>query len=314
MNSFRKSDRRGFTLLELLIVLAVITLLLALILPAIGAARESARNQSCRNNLRQLAIAEQNYESAHGEMPPTLSLPFDPRNKHRNVQANGWYFLFPYIGQNALYKQAVINGRASTAFNGVREEIIPTFICSSDHTNSQEGRIEDWHGITYAVSSYASNDQIFTEISFSPKDPQNPSYSVTEFKIESLHRHLPVSVVVTDGTSNAIMLTEKVARCENTLRNGLPGGNARDYMEYGGQLHPYFGAIGLPLNEGSVGPRSVFQASVTSTTCDPELASTCHPALNTALADGSARALNPNIDKMVWWRLLTPNDGKVIDF
>ncbi len=56
--------RRGFTLIELLVVIAIIAILLLLLLPAINAAREAARRASCVNNIRQIAIAMQNFESA----------------------------------------------------------------------------------------------------------------------------------------------------------------------------------------------------------------------------------------------------------
>ena len=61
---------RGFTLIELLVVIAIISVLVALLLPAVQAAREAARRAQCVNNLMQLAIALQNYESSHEMFPP----------------------------------------------------------------------------------------------------------------------------------------------------------------------------------------------------------------------------------------------------
>src|SRR5438309_4597737 len=65
-DSRRKS---GFTLIELLVVIAIIAVLIALLLPAVQAAREAARRAQCVNNLKQLALASQNYESTHGCFP-----------------------------------------------------------------------------------------------------------------------------------------------------------------------------------------------------------------------------------------------------
>ncbi len=88
--------RRGFTLVELLVVIAIIGVLVALLLPAVQAAREAARRIQCTNNMKQLGLAVLNYESAKKELPPAYTV----KPKHNYVA-----FILPYIEQGPLAGQ-----------------------------------------------------------------------------------------------------------------------------------------------------------------------------------------------------------------
>ena len=99
----RRYALRGFTLIELLVVIAIIGILVALLLPAIQAAREAARRTECSSNLKQLGVAMHNYHDTHGRLPPGF-MAVD----HTGQVKGGWawgVFLMPFIEQSPLQDQ-----------------------------------------------------------------------------------------------------------------------------------------------------------------------------------------------------------------
>ena len=101
----------GFTLIELLVVIAIIAVLIALLLPAVQAAREAARRAQCTNNLKQLGLAMQNYNSALGTFPPggsnASSIAGVPQYGWGNWSAQS--MMLPYMEQTALYNSLNFN-------------------------------------------------------------------------------------------------------------------------------------------------------------------------------------------------------------
>lgn len=115
-----RSNSRGFTLVELLVVIAIIGILVALLLPAIQAAREAARRTQCTNKLKQLGLAALNYESARKTLPYAYTpnnIAFAPKTGACNgapgiapatngmLHHNFFTFLLPYMEQSAIYDQ-----------------------------------------------------------------------------------------------------------------------------------------------------------------------------------------------------------------
>jgi prepilin-type N-terminal cleavage/methylation domain-containing protein len=158
MSSFQANGPRfprGFTLVELLVVIAIIGVLVALLLPAVQAAREAARRSQCSNNLRQMGLALHNYHDTH------LAFPINYRPKG-TTGANDyatWSWMqgiLPYIEQANLYNTMSISERMSLPNNlKVAETPIKTYLCPSDgltRGGMMPGRSDG--GGTKAVQNY----------------------------------------------------------------------------------------------------------------------------------------------------------------
>lgn len=123
---------RGFTLVELLVALAIIGVLIAMLLPAIQTARDSARQMQCANNLRQLGLALSHYENSHMFLPHA-------RNRH------DWSWLsmiLPHMGEQGLYDRIDFSRPPwdlgpPISIKPVMEEIIPSYLCPADRASER---------------------------------------------------------------------------------------------------------------------------------------------------------------------------------
>lgn len=133
-----KFKSRGFTLVELLVVLAIIGTLVALLLPAIQAARESARMTHCQNNLRQIALAVQQFENDHQYFPPARlhNRPGDTTAMCGGGEPSWVVRVLPYLGHTASYDQWDVYRRYADHPEHLRNEILNVFLCPSRRSPS----------------------------------------------------------------------------------------------------------------------------------------------------------------------------------
>jgi prepilin-type N-terminal cleavage/methylation domain-containing protein/prepilin-type processing-associated H-X9-DG protein len=229
MSPHRCDRGRGFTLIELLVVIAIIAILIALLLPAVQAAREAARRAQCVNNLKQIALAAYNYESAQGSFPmgdePTRFI--DPVYG----QCSGLYlysafaYMLPFMEQGTAYAQYNFTIPSDLYAQGITAgshpnftagyQLISSYLCPSDTPSSPEQLTVNY--TARKQGSYAENRGRWENIAShwavnAYPDPGQPYYSTCNSGGGD-GMFMPSSVVkisgVTDGTSNTFFFGEQ---------------------------------------------------------------------------------------------------------
>ncbi len=127
-------SRAGFTLIELLVVIAIISVLIALLLPAVQSAREAARRSQCCNNLMQLGLALQSYESAHEILPPGVVGWSGPVLDQPKGYGYGWMTqILPYIEMRNVYNHFNLKvGLYEQENLTTRTNLVRSYLCPSD--------------------------------------------------------------------------------------------------------------------------------------------------------------------------------------
>jgi prepilin-type N-terminal cleavage/methylation domain-containing protein len=214
-NSFGISLKRlsrlfGFTLVELLVVIAIIGVLIALLLPAVQAAREAARRMQCSNKVKQLALACHTYHDANEALVATSGHVIMPMSNSGNTDRwSGLVFLLPFFEQEALYSRFMsenIGGPATLAVvaSNPRAVTIGTFICPSDTSKNPSG---------YAARTNYRMCTGDSPVSFG--DSSTPAGNANYMNIAWMRGCFGYKTwfnlsAITDGTSNTAIFSERV--------------------------------------------------------------------------------------------------------
>lgn len=196
----RGKSARGFTLIELLVVIAIIAILIALLLPAVQAAREAARRSECRNNLKQIGLALNNYHET------CKTLPIGRTRSTTNGQGrvfSAYAQLLPHLDATPLYRLINWNGNADdVATNGTAlSKTIKFFLCPTDSYAILQTNIVNGVGINSAVHNYPLN----TGTTFPISRGNSGGVPITGIFYENSSTRMSD---VRDGTSSTVCVSE----------------------------------------------------------------------------------------------------------
>ncbi len=306
MSKTPPSRSTGFTLVELLVVIAIIGILVALLLPAVQAAREAARRISCRNNLKQIGLALHSYHDTFRVFSPGVTT---------SPKLHAWTpYVFPYAEQENLYQQYRWDVNWNDAANQVAVNThVAALHCAS--TPGGDKRLDTVStSITTSASDYAPVTRVANILATAGiVPPMSDCWGV-------LSRGEAVRMAdVRDGTSNTLMITEDAGRPDFWTSQGRgPDNNSPG----GGNLGVVDGRVKgagwadtrnvIPLHgfshDGLVAPGP---CPINCTNNNEAFG--FHPGgVNAAFADGGVRFLSETISIETYAALITKANGEVI--
>ncbi len=308
MSTRRQHYTSGFTLIELLVVIAIIGVLVALLLPAVQAAREAARRAQCTNNLKQISLAVHNYVDVNNTFPIGQNVNPRPFSVYK-IGTNWSVSLLPFIEQTAAFNAWNVSFHfAEGANTTVCRTGIGTYHCPSSPTQLVETytALSNMDGITAGQTYPTGVVDYFVSAGF-----YSPAAGLTNgiFLFTSPPNGMcSTPAQATDGLSNTMLFAEVTG---GPTRYGAGGINLGQNQDAFGHL----GALNRMLLENfSYDGRIAFGGNCTVNCTNYGVnVFGFHPGgANIALGDGSVRFIKQTVGVTTMIKLVTRDDGGVI--
>lgn len=281
--------RFAFTLIELLIVIAIIGVLLAILLAAVQKVRESAQRAHCANNLKQLILATQNFADNHQGKLPNAGHELNSVNDGDSLH----FVLLPFIEHGNYYAE-VKAGTIPKSSNYT----VPAYVCPSEPTDGLARGLTNYPANAWALRANPTIARSFADgtsntIAFAERYLYCDNTHINWwYNFPSMSLSFPPSVV------------RRATFADFDPRFG-PYDPAVD------DVHPK--SAGIPVASSASVPGLTFQAAPPMSGCDPRLAQTPHVSgMLTAIFDGSVRSIAPAISESTYWSAVTPAGGDIL--
>ena len=307
----RPHDFRGFTLVELLVVIAIIGVLVALLLPAVQAARESARRTQCTNHLKQLGLAFQNYHSRAGSFPLGYG-PLGPETYGSGVPSGvewPWCIrLLADLEETALYDQVdwTLNpGGGYAELQPILGATIPGFLCPSDTAT-----LEPWNATARCVPSVPT--WTYGRISYAGNFGIGPMEAPIPPRILGVlgHNRGARFAEITDGSSHTALISELIVGTGCTIRG------THSYDEGPAYMHDFTPNDPTPDQARWCGEEDRARGSCVQISRQNMVIHTSRSyhsgGVNLALCDGAVTFLADAIDLRLWWAIGSQDGGEAV--